>query len=56
MLPTIGYATHSSTSKLEPFDFWRRDVGPNDVVMEVLYCGICHTDMHQARGEWNNST
>jgi len=56
MLPTIGYATHSSTSKLEPFNFWRRDVGPNDVLMEILYCGICHSDIHQARGEWNNST
>ena len=30
--------------------------GPGDVLMEILYCGICHTDIHQARGEWNNST
>ena len=55
MLPTIGYATHSSTSKLEPFDFWRRDVGPNDVLIEILYCGICHSDIHQARDEWGNA-
>jgi alcohol dehydrogenase (NADP+) len=56
MLPTVGYATHSATSTLEPFNFWRRDVGPEDVLMDILYCGICHTDIHQARGEWNNST
>src|SRR5689334_3332477 len=56
MLPTIGYATQSPTSQLEPFNFWRRDVGPHDVLMEILYCGICHSDIHQARNEWKNST
>ena len=56
MLSTRGYATHGPTSKLEPFNFWRRDVGPNDVLIDILYCGICHSDIHQARGEWGNST
>jgi uncharacterized zinc-type alcohol dehydrogenase-like protein len=55
MLPALGYATQNSTSGFESFAFWRRDVGENDVLIEVLYCGICHTDIHQARGEWGNS-
>jgi alcohol dehydrogenase (NADP+) len=55
MLPTRGYATHSPTSRLEPFNFNRREVGPNDVLVEILYCGVCHSDIHQARGEWDNS-
>jgi uncharacterized zinc-type alcohol dehydrogenase-like protein len=56
MLPARGYATNGPTSKLEPYDFWRRDVGPNDVLVEILFCGICHSDIHQARGEWGNET
>jgi uncharacterized zinc-type alcohol dehydrogenase-like protein len=55
MLPTRGYATHGPKSKLEPFNFSRRDPGPSDVLIEILYCGICHSDIHQARGEWGNS-
>ncbi len=55
MLPTRGYATDSPTSKLEPFDFERREVGARDVLIEILYCGVCHSDIHQARGEWGNS-
>ncbi len=56
MLPTRGYAVHSSTSKFEPFAFERREPGPHDVQIDILYCGICHSDIHQARGEWGNST
>jgi uncharacterized zinc-type alcohol dehydrogenase-like protein len=56
MIPTRGYATNGPTSQLEPYDFWRRDLGSGDVLIEILYCGICHTDIHQARGEWGNST
>lgn len=56
MIPTRGYATQGPTSSLEPFNFWRRDLSPSDVLIEILYCGICHTDIHQARGEWGNST
>lgn len=55
MLPTVGYAVHDSKSKLEPFNFWRRDVGPSDVLLEILFCGICHSDIHQARDEWGNA-
>jgi alcohol dehydrogenase (NADP+) len=55
MLPTRGYATKSPTSILEPFNFERRDPGPYDVLIETLYCGICHSDIHQARDEWGGS-
>jgi uncharacterized zinc-type alcohol dehydrogenase-like protein len=55
MLPTRGYATKSPTSLLEPFSFERRDPGPRDVLIEILYCGVCHSDIHQARDEWGGS-
>ncbi len=55
MLPTRGYATKGPTSVLEPFNFERRDPGPHDVLIEILYCGICHSDIHQARDEWGGS-
>ena len=50
-----GYATHSATDQLGPFDFERRDVGPKDVDLDILYAGICHSDIHQARNEWGGS-
>jgi uncharacterized zinc-type alcohol dehydrogenase-like protein len=55
MIPTRGYATKSPTSILEPFNFERREPGPHDVLIEILYCGICHSDIHQARDEWGGS-
>ena len=55
MLPTRGYATKGPTSTLEPFSFERRDPGPHDVLIEILYCGICHSDIHQARDECGKS-
>jgi len=55
-LPTRGYAAQSATTPLVPFQFDRRDPRPNDVVIDILYCGICHSDIHQARNEWLNST
>jgi uncharacterized zinc-type alcohol dehydrogenase-like protein len=55
MLATRGYATEGPTAKLQPFDFERRDPGPDDVLIEILYCGICHSDIHQARDEWGGS-
>lgn len=50
-----GYAAHDKTSPLVPFQFDRRDPGPNDVAIEIAYCGICHSDIHQVRDEWGNS-
>jgi uncharacterized zinc-type alcohol dehydrogenase-like protein len=55
MLPTKGYAVHNSNDKLAPWNFERREVGPDDVLIEILYCGVCHSDIHQVRGEWGNS-
>ncbi|WP_263383670.1 NAD(P)-dependent alcohol dehydrogenase [Granulicella arctica] len=50
-----GYAALTKTSSLTPFDFERREPGPKDVVVEILYSGICHSDIHQARDEWGGS-
>src|ERR1044071_9781450 len=55
MLQTKGSATGGPSSALEPCNFERRESGPNDVLIEILYCGICHSDIHQARNEWDNS-
>jgi uncharacterized zinc-type alcohol dehydrogenase-like protein len=56
MIPTKAYAAHSATTPLKPFEFERRDVGEHDILIEIAYCGVCHSDLHQARGEWGNST
>ena len=55
MTAARGYATSSPTAALEPFAFERREPGPRDVAIDILYCGICHSDIHQARDEWGNS-
>ncbi|MDQ3713588.1 MAG: NAD(P)-dependent alcohol dehydrogenase [Acidobacteriota bacterium] len=54
-MQTKGYAVQSAESKFEPFSFERRELGPSDVLIEILYCGVCHSDIHQARNEWQNS-
>jgi len=51
-MKTIGYAAQTATTPLAPFAFERRELRPNDVAMEVLYCGICHSDLHVARNDW----
>jgi uncharacterized zinc-type alcohol dehydrogenase-like protein len=55
MIPTRGYAATHPTSPLGPFEFERRDPSPHDVVIDILYCGVCHSDIHQARDEWGGS-
>ncbi|MEY4668021.1 MAG: hypothetical protein RL518_720 [Pseudomonadota bacterium] len=55
MLPTKAYAATNEKSPLAPFEFNRREVGDKDILIEILYCGVCHSDIHQARGEWGNS-
>jgi len=52
MLPTRAYAALSPSAPFSPFEFERREVGPHDVLIEISYCGICHSDIHQVRGEW----
>ena len=53
---TTGYAAQSATSPLQPFSFERRQPGAKDVQIEILYCGVCHSDLHTARNEWTNTT
>ena len=55
MIKTPCYAALSPTSPLVPFVIDRREPGPHDVLMEVICCGICHSDIHQARNEWGDS-
>ena len=55
MLETKGYAASAAHAPLTPFDFQRRDVGPHDVRIEILFCGVCHSDVHQVRNEWGGS-
>jgi alcohol dehydrogenase (NADP+) len=50
-----GFAAKNPKSPLTPFTFQRRSVGPNDVLIEIDYCGVCHSDIHQARDEWGGS-
>ncbi|HJT24329.1 MAG TPA: NAD(P)-dependent alcohol dehydrogenase [bacterium] len=54
-LATQGYAAKSAGTRLEPFQFDRREPGPHDVLIAIQYCGICHTDIHQVRNEWGTS-
>ena len=49
---TLAYAAQSPTSALAPFPLDRRQPGPTDVEIEILYCGVCHSDLHTARSEW----
>ena len=56
MLPTRSYATKSPTGGFEPFSFDRRDPRSHDVVIEIMFCGVCHSDIHTARGEWGGSS
>lgn len=55
-LPARGFAATSSTSPLGPFAFERRAPGPKDVQIDILFCGVCHSDLHQARDEWAGTT
>jgi len=55
MPPVNAYAAQSATSPIAPFNIERREVGPHDVQIEILYCGVCHSDIHQARNEWGGS-
>ncbi|GAO00049.1 alcohol dehydrogenase [Komagataeibacter xylinus NBRC 13693] len=55
MLSCVGYAATAADAPLKPFAFDRRDTGPDDVRIDILYCGVCHSDLHQARNEWQNT-
>ncbi|WP_026607910.1 NAD(P)-dependent alcohol dehydrogenase [Methylocapsa acidiphila] len=55
MFTCTGYATNSAKDPLAPFSFNRRDPGPTDVQIDIEFCGVCHSDLHQARNEWRNT-
>ena len=55
MIQSKGYAAQDKTAPLTPFHFERRDPGPKDVVVDIEFCGICHSDLHQVRDEWGGS-
>ncbi|MBD9470705.1 NAD(P)-dependent alcohol dehydrogenase [Pseudoxanthomonas sp. PXM01] len=55
MSQAYGYAALSSDQPLTAFAFERREPGPDDVRIEILYCGVCHSDLHTARNEWQNT-
>ena len=55
MTTTLAYAAQSATDALAPFTIERRAPGPDDVQIDILYCGVCHSDLHTARNEWKNS-
>lgn len=55
MIPVKAYATQSPASPLAPFSFERRELRPHDVLVDILFSGVCHSDLHQARDEWGGS-
>jgi len=56
MKKTLGYAAHSHHTPLVPFSFERRELTVDDVQIDILYCGVCHTDIHLVRNEWGMTT
>ncbi len=55
-MTTHAYAAQSATTPLAAFNIQRRDVGKHDVQIEILYCGVCHSDLHTVRNEWQSTT
>ncbi len=52
MTAAKGYAAQSPTADLTPWNFERRELGPNDVQINIAYCGVCHSDLHQIKNDW----
>ena len=55
MIHTKAYAARAAAQPLGPYELDRREVGPHDVLIEIAFCGICHSDLHQVRDEWGGS-
>ena len=55
MIATKAYAVQNATTPLAPYNFERRNPGPHDVEIDILYCGVCHTDIHLTRNDWGIS-
>ncbi len=50
-----AYAARSADTPLAPYNFERRELRPNDIAIDILYCGVCHSDLHQVRSEWDGT-
>lgn len=55
MIPALGYAANHSFTSLKPLKFERAEAGPNEVQIDILYCGVCHSDIHQVENDWSNT-
>ena len=55
MIKTLGYAANHSFSSLKPHEFEREEAKANEIEIEVLFCGVCHSDIHQVKNEWSNT-
>src|SRR5471030_2978214 len=55
MIQSKGYAAFDNQSPLKPYTFDRREVGDEDVLIDIKYCGICHSDIHSVRNEWGGA-
>lgn len=55
MISSQGYAGFSADTQLQPHTFTRREVGEEDVLIRIKYCGVCHSDIHSVRGEWGRA-
>ena len=55
MLSTQGYAAMTAKAPLQSFSFERHEVGPQDMLITITHCGVCHSDIHQTRDEWGDS-
>jgi alcohol dehydrogenase (NADP+) len=52
MIPVKAYAAYDAVNPLKPFEFERKELSPKQVQIEILYSGVCHSDIHTAKGEW----
>jgi uncharacterized zinc-type alcohol dehydrogenase-like protein len=55
MTKTLGYAAAKESGPLAPFLFERREVRPHDITIDILYCGVCHSDLHMVKNEWKST-
>lgn len=55
MSKSLAYAAQDPQSPLNPIEIQRRAIGPDDVAIDILYCGVCHSDLHTVRNEWHNT-
>jgi uncharacterized zinc-type alcohol dehydrogenase-like protein len=55
MIPVKGYAAQDAENELAPWSFERREPGPHDVQFDILFCGVCHSDLHQIKNDWGGS-